>query len=129
MDTIGDMLNSLKTGAKAGKASVLIPHSKVKLAIAELLEKEGFIKSVVKAGKKNRKFIQCDLVYTAAGPKIMGGKRVSKPSARVYVQSRELPRLKRARGLAVISTPGGLKTAQAALAEKTGGELLFTIWS
>ena len=129
MDTIGDMLNSLKTGAKAGKASVLVPHSKAKLAIAELLEKEGFIKSVVKAGKKNRKFIQCDLIYTAGGPKIVGTKRVSKPSARVYVQSRELASLKRGQGIAVLSTPAGLKRAQAALAEKTGGELLFTIWS
>lgn len=129
MDTIGDMLNSLKTGAKAGKTSVLIPHSKVKLAIAELLEKEGFIKSVVKAGKKNRKFIQCDLVYSAGGPKIAGAKRVSKPGTRVYVQSRELSRLKRNRGLAIISTPAGLKTAHTALAEKMGGELLFTIWS
>lgn len=129
MDPIADMINSLKVAARAGKASVLVPHSKVKLAIAKLLEEEGFIKSVVKAGKKNRKFIQCDLIYVAGGPKIAGVKRISRPGGRVYVETRRLPQIRRGRGLAVLSTPKGLKTATAAMKEKVGGELLFTIWS
>ncbi len=129
MDSIADMINSLKMGAKAGKPSVLVPHSNIKMAIAKLLEEEGFIKSVVKAGKKNRKFIQCDLIYAEGAAKINGVKRVSKPSRRVYVQTRELPRLRGNKGMAVISTPSGLKTAKAAMTEKVGGEVLFTIWS
>lgn len=129
MDPIADMINSLKLAGKASLPSVTIPHSKVKLAIAKLLESEGYLKSVVKAGKKNRPLIQCELNYQDGATKITGVKRVSKPSRRVYLESRALPRIKSARGTAVISTSQGLKTVKEALAAKVGGEVLFTIWS
>lgn len=129
MDPIGDMMNSLKTAARAGKTGVLLPLSEFKFAIAKLLEQEGFIKGVAKTGKKNRKFIQCELVYQADQPKIVGVKRISKPSRRLYIKHRDLAKLNRGRGVVVLSTPAGLKTGKAASEAKVGGELMFTIWS
>lgn len=129
MDPIADMINSLKTAAKADRSLVSVPHSNVKMAIAKLLEEEGYLKSVVKAGKKNQPTIQVTLVYRDGVAKINGVKRLSKPSRRFYVDTRDLPLISKRRGTAVISTSRGLKTVRAALADKVGGELMFTIWS
>ena len=129
MDSIGDMINSLKTAARAGKTGVTLPLSKLKFEIAKLLEAEGYVKGVNQAGKKTRKFINCELVYQDGAPKIMGVKRVSKPSCRVYVKNRDLYRINKSRGMAVLSTPAGLLTGRTANESKVGGELMFTIWS
>lgn len=129
MDPIADMINGLKNAARANKVGVAFPASNIKFEIAKLLETQGFIKNVNKAGKKTIKQIQCELVYQDKAPKILGVKRISKPSRRVYVKVNDLKSLGRGRGLAIVSTPQGLKTAGEALAAKTGGELLFTIWS
>lgn len=129
MDPIGDMINSLKTAARAGKTGVILPLSKLKFGIAKLLETEGYLKGVSQVGKKTRKFIQCELVYQNSTPKIMGVKRVSKPSRRVYIKNRDLRRITKNRGVAVLSTPAGLLTGRAANESKVGGELMFTIWS
>ena len=129
MDPIADMINSLKLAGKAGLPSVTVGHSNLKFSIAKLLESEGYLKSVTKGGKKNHQLIQCELNYQGGETKIAGVKRVSKPSRRVYVESRELPRVKSSRGTAIISTSKGLKTVKEAMTDKVGGELLFTIWS
>lgn len=129
MDPIGDMINSLKTAARAGKTGVALPLSNLKFEIAKLLEAEGYLKGVNQAGKKTRKFINCELVYQAGAPKIMGVKRVSKPSRRVYIKSRDLSRVNKNRGLAILSPPAGILTGRAASESKVGGELMFTIWS
>ncbi|KKS77358.1 MAG: 30S ribosomal protein S8 [Parcubacteria group bacterium GW2011_GWC1_43_11b] len=129
-DPISNMLIAIKNGAKAGKETVIIPHSNLKYAIASLLEREGYIKNVNKRGKKVKKFIACDIVYGTdkKTAKLTDLKRISKPSCRVYCPVGEIRNVRNGFGLAVFSTPKGLLTDREARAQKVGGELMFKIW-
>ena len=94
-----------------------------------LLEKEGFLKSVSKKGKKVVKSIEADLVYETDGaPKVRGVDRVSKLSKRVYQKAKELRPVKQGTGMLVLTTPKGIMTGFQARKEKVGGEILFKIW-
>lgn len=129
MDPISDMLIQIKNAARAGLPAVTVPFSNVKMEIAKVLEREGFLKSVVKKGKKVKKVLACDLAYTEAKePKVMDVKRISKPSRRVYGSYKELTPMKGGMGVLVISTPKGIMTEKQAKLEKVGGEVLFKIW-
>lgn len=112
----------------ARQTEVVIPHSKVKQAMAEILEREGYIKAVATKGKKSRHFIHCELVYAAGAPKLQDVKRVSKLSKRVYAGFDELHPVRQGRGLAIISTPQGLLTDKQARTAKVGGEVICQIW-
>ena len=129
MDTIADMINRIKSGSVAGKSTVSFPYSRFKLAIAELLVKEGYLKSVNKVGKKITKSIEAELVYNEAGePKIQAVKRISKSSKRVYQQAKNLRSVRQGQGIMLVSTPKGVMTASQAKKEKVGGEALFLAW-
>lgn len=112
----------------ARQNEVVVPHSKVKLAIAEILTREGYLNSAVKKGKKARHFIHCDLAYVGNTPKIQDVKRVSKLSKRIYAGFKDLHSVRQGRGLAIISTPQGLLTDKEARKAKVGGEILCHIW-
>jgi len=127
-DPIADMLIQLKNASRAGKESVVLPGSNLKYEIAKVLEREGYLKAVARRGKKVKKYLYCELSYEGKAPKINDVKRISKPSRRVYVKASELKPVRQGFGLAVISTPAGLKTAKEARKEKVGGEILFTLW-
>lgn len=136
-DPIADMLTRIRNAALVKKAEVCLPFSKIKLEIAKILEREGWIAraELVKgsAGDKNRSAafdeIKLTLKYDSEGfSKITNLKRVSKPGLRIYVAATDLPRVLNGLGIAIISTSKGLMTNKQARHEKIGGEVLCEIY-
>lgn len=129
MDTIADMLIRIKNAGNAKKEAVSFEYSKLKFAIAQVLERNGYIADVQKRGRKNYKGIDVKILYGADGsPKVSGVKRVSKLSRRAYRGYREIYPVRNGLGIAVYSTPKGILTNKETRKEKTGGEILFEIW-
>ena len=128
-DPIADMLTRIRNAKAVGKTSVYIPYSKIKMAIANTLEKEGLVESCEKKGKKIRKSIEIKLKYDQDGTsRITDMKRISKPSQRIYKGYNELFSVKQGFGLAILSTPEGVMTEKEARRKKVGGEVLCEIW-
>lgn len=127
-DPIADMIIRLKNASAAGKATVTVPYSKIKMSIAELLEKEGFVKSVAKKGKKVGKLIEIGLVYEDGEAKVHDVERVSKFSRRIYQKAKMLRPYKSGYGLLVLTTPKGILSDKEAREQNVGGEALFKIW-
>ncbi len=127
-DSIGDLITHIKNAGTAGKSFITVPHSKMKLAIAELLQKQGYLKSVTKKGKKIAKFIDLELVYDGNTPKVQGVKRISKLSRRVYQGAKDMKPIRYGYGLLIVSTPQGVMTGLEARKANVGGEVLFSIW-
>jgi len=128
-DPIADLLTRIRNALTAGHESVQIPASKMKIAIAGVLKKEGFIKDfeVVRDGLKRT--IRIDLAYSGRKESTISGlRRVSKPGLRVYVQKREIPRVYSGLGIAILSTPQGVMTGQEAWRRQVGGEVLCYVW-
>lgn len=128
MDQIANMLISIKNAGLVNKESVIFPHSAMKMAICELLKSEGYIKTVKKHDDGVKSTLEVVLEYKDKNPRIMGVKRESKPSKRVYKGVKEISNVKYGHGIAVLSTPKGILTDKQAKAEMVGGELLFTMW-
>jgi small subunit ribosomal protein S8 len=127
-DPIADMIIRIKNASDLRKESVTFPYSKLKLAILDVLLKEGFIKSFGKKGKKIAKFIDVGLIYEGDRARISGVDRVSKTSKRVYFQSKDIRPVKNGYGLLVLSTPKGITTGKFAKENNLGGEALFKVW-
>lgn len=128
-DPIADMIIRIKNASDSKKESVVFPYSKLKIAILDVLMKEGFVVSFGKKGKKVVKYIEVVLGYDKDGvPKIHGVDRVSKFSKRIYVKSKEIRNVKSGYGALILSTPAGIMTDKAAKVAKVGGEVLFKIW-
>ena len=128
MDTIADLIIRIKNASAAEKESVTIPYSKLKASILELLEKEGFVKSVAKKGKKIHKSIEVGLAYDEYGPRVKGVERVSKVSKRIYGGVKDIKSVKQGHGILILTTPKGIMSDSDARKQKVGGELLFKIW-
>jgi small subunit ribosomal protein S8 len=127
-DPISDMLNRIRNAATARHEFAIVPASKMKLGFARLLKEEGFIKDYEVLRDKPHRAIKVYLKYEDNKPFISGMERVSKPGLRVYVGKGEIPRVRGGAGIAVVSTPKGLKTGQQAWRLGMGGELLCYIW-
>lgn len=128
-DPIGDFIVRLKNAGAVKHESVSLPHSKMKMAVAELLKESGYIKGVEKRGKKVRKTIHVDLAYNADGtPRITFTNRISKPGRRVYKAVEDIHPVRYGKGLLVLSTPKGILTDAQARKERVGGEALFEIY-
>jgi small subunit ribosomal protein S8 len=128
-DPIADMLTRIRNAIMVRHDSVIVPSSRMKLAIAKILKEEGFITDyeVVK-GKPNRE-IKVMLRYLEGNqPAISGLKRISKPGLRVYAQKKEIPRVYGGLGIAILSTSKGLRTGQQAWRQGSGGEILCYVW-
>jgi small subunit ribosomal protein S8 len=128
MDTISNFIIKLKNAGNAGAESVSVPFSKLKLAICEVLRKEGFIKDFEEKSERGRAVIAISLFSENRIPKIKGVKRISKPSKRVYRKSEEIRSVKNGYGALILSTSSGVMTGREAKKSKLGGEALFTIW-
>jgi small subunit ribosomal protein S8 len=129
MDHIADMITRIKNAADVRKESVVFPYSKIKHDIAAVLQKEGYLKSVTKKGKKVTKFVEVELAYDAEGaPKVNGVQRVSKFSKRMYTKAKDIRPVKYGTGMLILTTPKGILTGKEARKEKVGGEALFKIW-
>jgi small subunit ribosomal protein S8 len=127
-DPIADMITRLKNAGAAGNDIVTVPYSKMKMAIAELLVKEGFVKEVAKKGKKVAKSIELGLIYEDDAPRVKGAERVSKFSKRVYRKAKDLKPVKNGYGILVLTTPKGIISDKEAREQNIGGEALFKIW-
>lgn len=130
-DPIADMLTRIRNAVGSRHDVVLMPASKVKVAIAEVLKDEGFIRgySVVAEEGRPQPNLKVDLSYGGRKQPILTGlQRVSKPGLRVYVQRREIPRVYGGLGIAIISTPKGIMSGQEARRQEVGGEVLCYVW-
>lgn len=128
-DPIADMLTRIRNALMVRHDSVVVPSSRMKLAIAKILKEEGFITNYEVVKGKQHRVIKIQLKYMDdSKPAISGLKRVSKPGLRVYVQKKEIPRVYGGLGIAIISTSAGLRTGQQAWRQSSGGELLCYIW-
>ena len=128
-DPISDMLTRIRNANSAKHKTVDVPNSKMKTAIAEILFKEGYIKSFELINNENQGIIRITLKYDEKGARVIDGiKRISKPGLRVYAGKEELPRVLNGLGTAIISTSKGLKTDKEAREAGMGGEVLAYIW-
>ncbi len=128
-DPIADMLTRIRNANMANHSTVEIPASKIKLAIADILKKEGFIKEYEFKKDNKQGTIKIFLKYGPNREKVLSGlKRISKPGLRVYARKGELPRVLGGLGIAIISTSQGIMTDKAARKAGVGGEVLCYIW-
>src|SRR3989344_3223395 len=122
-DPISDMLTRIRNAQKAEHKSVILPLSKIKLEIAKILKKEGYIENL--SDKRGKKMLEINLKYPAAINEI---KRVSKPGQRFYVKADKIKQVKSGYGISIISTSKGLMTGKEAKKAGLGGETLLEIW-
>ena len=128
-DPIADMLTRIRNANSAKHKTVDVPASKMKNAIAEILFKEGYIKSFEVINNENQGIIRITLKYDEKGTRVIDGlKRISKPGLRVYASKDELPKVLNGLGIALISTSKGIKTDKEARNEGLGGEVLAYVW-
>ena len=129
-DPIADMLTRIRNANTAKHDTVEIPASKMKVAIAEILLKEGFIKAfdIKEEGAYNNIVITLKYGQDKSEKIITGLKRISKPGLSVYANSEELPKVLGGLGVAIISTNKGVLTDKEARKEHVGGEVLAFVW-
>ena len=122
------MIIQIQNAGPAGHDQVLVPYSKLKHSVSEVLKKEGFIKSVDTLTKKGKKMLALDLFMENRVPKIKGVKRISKPSKRIYKKFSDIRAVKSGYGALILSTSHGIMSGREAKRAKLGGEALFSIW-
>ena len=128
-DPIADMLTRIRNANSAKHKTVDVPASKMKTAIAEILFREGYIKSFEVISNENQGIMRITLKYDEKGTRVIDGiKRISKPGLRVYAGKEELPKVLNGLGIAIISTSKGLKTDKEAREAGMGGEVLAYVW-
>jgi small subunit ribosomal protein S8 len=128
-DPIGDMLTRIRNASSARHEKVLVPASRLKVKLAEVLREEGFIKDFVRHEDGAQGAITIMLKYSAdREPAISEIKRVSKPGLRRYVPHTEIPRVLNGMGIAILSTSNGVMVDREARKQKVGGELICTVW-
>ena len=127
-DPIADMLTRIRNAVMVGHESVLIPHSRVKVAIAKILKEQSFIGDFEVVKAKPAQMLRVQLRYVEKQPAVLGLERVSRPGLRVYAGKAEIPRVYGGLGLAIMSTSQGIMTGQQAWRKKLGGEVLCYVW-
>ena len=130
-DPVADMLTRLRNGNVAYHDQVRMPSSKVKVALAAVLKREGYIADFAVADDPGRpgQVLTVDMKYSPERERTISGiKRVSKPGLRIYRQADRLPRVLGGLGVAVLSTSQGLMTDREARQRRVGGEILCYIW-
>lgn len=128
-DPISDLLVRLRNGFRRHHDVVTIPASKLKREVLRVLQAEGFIQGIEAATEDGHPILRVQLRYVGEGqPMITGMQRISKPGRRVYVGTKEIPRVRNGIGLAILSTSKGIMTDQASRKAGLGGEVLCSIW-
>lgn len=133
LDPIAEMLTRIKNAQIAGKRDVVVKASNLKLAIAKILEGEGFIESVIKNKSDNLEDLKIILKYYKASntkkvPAISNIKRISKEGQRIYIKNKEIKGVRNKFGIAIISTPKGVMTGEEAKKQGLGGEYICEVW-
>ncbi|BES65909.1 30S ribosomal protein S8 [Gottschalkiaceae bacterium SANA] len=128
-DPIADMLTRIRNANNARHESCEVPGAKIKVAIAQLLVEEGYIKGYDVIEDDKQGIIRIQLKYTADTSRVITGiKRISKPGLRVYARNNELPRVLGGLGIAMISTSKGIMSDRQARKEHVGGEVVCYVW-
>lgn len=128
-DPLADMCTRIRNAALARHESVRVPASKVKRAIADVLQSEGFIAGYGEEQDGSRAYLRLRLNYLGDQQAAIGGiRRVSRPGLRVYVNKREIPRVYGGLGVAIMSTSSGVMTGREAWRRNVGGEVLCYVW-
>ncbi len=127
-DPISDFLTRLRNAQAAHHEQMTLPSSRLKLAVAKILEQEGYVGAVREMADQGGKKMEVNLKYIGKVPFVRSIKRVSRPGRRVYRKSTELPRVLSDQGIAIISTSMGLLTNKDARRRKLGGEVLCEIY-
>ena len=123
------MLTRIRNGLAVRHDWVIVPSSKPKKAIAQILKDEGYVGDYQVVRDGHREMLRIRLRYGSNNqPSIRGLKRVSKPGLRIYMGNKEIPRFYGGRGLSIISTPQGMVTGQEAWRRGIGGELMCYVW-
>ena len=128
-DPIADMLTRIRNANSSKFKTVDIPASNMKRAIADILYKEGYIKSFEEIEDNTQGVIRINLKYDEKGNRVIAGlKRISKPGLRIYASKDELPKVLNGLGVAIVSTSKGVMTDSQARKEGIGGEVLAYVW-
>ncbi len=127
-DPISDMLTRIRNAQMANKPVVVMPSSKVKVAIVKVLKDEGFVEDFsVREESGGKATLEVALKYYAGRPVIERIDRVSKPGLRIYKGANDIPRVMNGLGVAIVSTPKGVMTDRKARASNVGGEVLCVV--
>ncbi|MBI4117625.1 MAG: 30S ribosomal protein S8 [Parcubacteria group bacterium] len=130
-DPISDMLTRMRNAVMVRKPEVVMPYSKMKMAIANILKREGFIEDAERVEKgESTQFdiLKIRLKYVEKQPAIQSLRRLSKPSLRIYRKKGDLPRVLNGYGIAIVSTSRGLMTNKEAAKSGLGGEVICEIY-
>lgn len=133
LDPISEMLTRIRNAQMAGHKTVNVSASKIKIALAKILEKEGFVEAVSMEKNNNFDSIKINLKYfpvsnTKKIPAIKGLRRISKEGQRIYVRNKDIRGVKSGYGIAVISTSKGMMTDKESRESKLGGEYICEVW-
>ncbi|MDI6840062.1 MAG: 30S ribosomal protein S8 [bacterium] len=124
-DPIADMLTCIRNALQAGHKELEVPGSCIKIGVADVLKREGYIKDYKFEPDNKQGLIK---IYLKPAPVIQGLRKVSKPGRRVYTSVKKIPRVQDGFGIAILSTPQGILSDREARKAKVGGEVLAYIW-
>ena len=128
-DPIGDMIARIKNAQMRNHKKIVLPSSKFKVKIADVLKKEGFIIDYkVNENEENKSNLEINLKYNHGSPVISTIERISKPGRRIFSSAESLPKINNGLGIAIISTPKGVMTDIDARKEKVGGEIICKVF-
>src|SRR6056297_3017942 len=128
-DPIGDMLTRIRNAGLRGKSTVMVPASKMRLRVLDVLAGEGYIRGYESATDRNgHPAIELSLKYFEGAPAIREMRRVSKPGRRVYMGVKDIPSVRQGLGVSIVSAPRGVMSDANARAANVGGEVLCTVF-
>lgn len=128
-DPVADMLTRIRNAGRAGHPETTLASSRMKLAIARVLEQEGFIEGVRVETALGKPILRIRLRYGDDGQLLIDGiRRVSRPSRRVYVRAASVPKVRNGLGISVLSTNKGVMSDRSAREQHVGGEILCEVW-
>ena len=127
-DQIADLLTRIRNAVMVGKNEILVPTSKLKVGVVEVLAKNGYISSFEVEDGKPRGVLKVVINEPGTNAKINEISKVSKPGRRVYSAADDLPTVKSGRGMIIVSTSRGLMTGREAKKQRLGGEILVKVW-
>lgn len=127
-----DMLIRIKNAQMAKSEHVLVPASKTKIKVAEILKTAGFLNNIEikkkKIGKTEHDYILLQIKYNDGQGALSGIKIISKPSRKIYIKSKDIKPVRSGYGISILSTPKGVMSSKDARKENLGGELMFEVW-
>ncbi len=127
-DQVADLLTRIRNAIKVSKNEILVPTSKLKVGIVEVLAKNGYIADYKVEDGKPRGVLKVTINEAGTNAKISEITKVSKPGRRVYSSADDLPTVKSGRGMIIVSTSKGLMTGREAKKNRLGGEILVKVW-